>query len=186
MDIKTFPRIDVHFAYKNKETGEEGLSPDKMYIEALKIKNKFIEDKTHDTNDSIYLVADVDHFMNDLLKIRPLCLQGNIKLIISNSCFEIWLFYGKSMDKPVDFIIPDEKLKISSAFKAYLGKKFQNQGGINPKKAILDIHEAIKNAKHNYKEDENCIPTLFSTNMFILAENLLPLIEPELQNLLQS
>jgi hypothetical protein len=184
--IKTFPRIELHFIAKDKESGEEGLSPDKMYKVAKSIKDKFIEENTQDFEDAIYLVADVDHFMNDLIKLKPLCKEDGLHLIISNPCLEIWLYYGKCAEIPNDFIVSENKLKISSEFKEYLNKVFEKSGGIDPRKAIFDIHTAIKNAKKNYSDDENGIPKLFSTNMFILAENLLPLIQTELLKLIGS
>ncbi|MDR1224627.1 MAG: RloB family protein [Tannerella sp.] len=54
---------------------------------------------------------------------------------------------------------------------------------INPAKAILNIEQNIENAKKHYKEDENGIPALFSTNMFLLAEDFFPLIESELKRM---
>ena len=55
-----------------------------------------------------------------------------------------------------------------------------------PEKAILSIYPNIENAKKNYNEDENGIPMLFSTNMYLLAEALLLLIEPELTNIIEE
>ncbi len=59
-------------------------------------------------------------------------------------------------------------------------------GGVKPQKAILNIYINIENAKKNYNEDGDGIPVLFSTNMFLLAEELLPLIEPELTNMIEE
>ena len=92
--------------------------------------------------------------------------------------FEIWLFYGKEENPPTDFPVPTDRLKISQAFKTYLGTKVK--GGVNPKKALYDIKSAIGHAKKHYEEDNNGIPKLFSTNMFVLASQLLPLIDEEL------
>lgn len=187
MDFKSFPRIKIYFISKNEETGEEGLSPDKMFNEALKIKEKFQDYyKNNDDEfekDTIYLVIDVDDFYDKILQIKPLCKNEKFNLIVSNSCFEIWLYYGKNYEYPKDFEIPENKSKISSEFKKYIGDKFK--GGIDPRKAIFDIKTAIENSKKNYKEDENEIPELFSTNMFKLATKLLPLTETELQKLIE-
>ena len=60
------------------------------------------------------------------------------------------------------------------------------KGGIEPNKVILNIDTNIENAKNNYKEDEKGIPMLFSTNMYLLAADLIPLIEPELSNMIQE
>lgn len=102
-------------------------------------------------------------------------------MIVSNPCFEIWLYFGKFANKPNDFIIPENSLKISQCFKRYLGNKVH--GGVNPKHAIFDINRAMQNAKKLYEEDENGLPSIFSTNMYQLSESILPLIKDELDNL---
>lgn len=183
MDIKTFPRINVKFIGRNDETGEEGLSPDKMYDEAIKIKRRFEENETSNVSDSVYLVADVDEFMDVLLQIKQLCVQENFKLIVSNSCFEVWLYYSYCADIP-EFPIPERIETLSWKFKEWLPTVII--GGINPTKSVFNIRQNINNAKVNYKEDKNGIPELFSTNMYELAEELLPLIEPELNKLMEE
>ena len=177
-NMSSFPRIRLMFVAESSETGENGLSPRKMYQVALNIKKSFIEDNTTDEDDNISLVADMDDFMPELLEIKPLCLAENLKLFISNSCFEVWLYYGKLSSKPTDFVIPTDPTKISSAFKTYLGNKVV--GGVNPINAIFDLEQAIRNAEANYEEDENGIPCLFSSNLYILGKELLKLIQEEL------
>jgi hypothetical protein len=130
-----------------------------------------------DEPDKIFIVSDVDHFMNDLLRIKPKCENSNISLIISNSCFEIWFYYGKFNQKPEDFTIPESRLKMIQKFKTYLNSKFKD--GTDPRYAAFDIETAIANSKANYEEDNNGIAKLFSTNMFRLAEQLLPFIKDE-------
>ena len=147
-------------------------------------KNRFKSSKhTDDEPDKIYLISDVDHFMTELLRIKPTCDSEKFKLIISNSCFEVWLYYAYH-DVIPNFLIPSDYLKISSKFKGWLPCVIR--GGLNPEKAILDIYQNIENAKKNYMEDANGIPELFSTNMFELAQDLLPLIEPELTNMIDE
>ena len=168
-----YRRIKIEFI-----TDPTQLNPDGMLETAL-CKQERYESSHTDTPDKIFIVSDVDHFYNDLLRIKPECEKADISLIINNPCFEIWLYYGKINSKPIDFVIPDDKLKISQLFKTYLGTKVT--GGVNPIKAIYDISVAIKNAKDNYKEDTKSIPKLFSTNMFLLAEDIMPLIDIELK-----
>ena len=113
-----------------------------------------------------------------MVRIQPQCSKEHIGLIMSNPCFEIWLYYGKEDEPPNDFVAPMDKLKISQAFKTYLGTKVK--GGVNPKKALYDIKSAINHAKKHYEKDDKGIPKLFSTNMFVLVSELLPLIDEEL------
>ena len=59
-------------------------------------------------------------------------------------------------------------------------KKFVNssvKGGLNTGKCIFDIKQNIHNAEANYQCDECGFPTLFSTNMFLMAKQVLPYIE---------
>jgi hypothetical protein len=169
-----FRRIKIEFIADPQKLNPEGL------LETAKYKQEHYQTSQEDKPDKICIVSDVDHFMSELLRIKPECENLNIHLTISNSCFEVWLYYGKFKDKPVDFKIPDDTRKISQSFKTYLGDKVK--GGLDPRKAIFDIFANIQNAKANYEEDSNGIPKLFSTNMFMLAKSLLPFIREELQN----
>jgi len=174
-----FKRIKLEFI-----TDPKKLSPDGMYELAMYKKAHYETSRNEDAEpDKIYLISDVDHFMNELLRIKPKCKKEGFHLIISNSCFEVWLYYAYLDVKP-SFPLPPDPLKISGKFKGWLPGAIP--GGIKPKKAILSIHPNIENAKKNYSEDENGIPKLFSTNMYLLAENLLPLIEPELTVMIEN
>lgn len=177
---KISQRVRVKFIDKN-EKKEGGLSPEKMFNLALKVKSVYDKSKGDDLSDHIYLVSDVDHFRNELLSIKPICDKNGLQLIISNSCFEIWLYYGKRNIKPSNFIISKNILKISSEFKTYLGKEVK--GGVNPRKAIFDVEKAMINAKKNYAEDNEGIPCLFSTQMYRLMQDILPFIKEELDEI---
>jgi len=160
------------------------LSPDGMYELAEYKKEHYETSRNEDAEpDKMYLLSDVDHFISELLRIKPKCEDVGFNLIISNSCFEVWLYYAYH-DAIPSFPLPPDPLKISGKFKGWLPSVIP--GGIKPKKAILSIYNNIKNAKKNYREDENGIPLLFSTNMYLLAENLLPLIEPEFTNMIEE
>ena len=142
--------------------------------------------ETVDPIDDIYLLSDVDHFISELLRIKPLCEAAKIKLVISNSCFEKWLYYGYFVEKPhknamETFLCPKETIKISSAFKTYCGSVIK--GGLQTNKALFLLETAIANAKANYTEDANGIPVLYATNMFVLGEKLYPLIQLELEKI---
>ena len=170
-DYTLFNRIKIEFVADPSKLNPAGL------LETAKDKQDHYKSSTDDPDD-IFIVSDVDHFMGELLRIKPECEKLEISLIISNSCFEVWLYYGKRKDKPLDFKTPDDPLKTSQSFKKYLNEKIK--GGVDPRKAIFDICENIQNAEANYEEDSKGIPILFSTNMFMLAKKILPFIEEEL------
>jgi hypothetical protein len=164
-----FGRIKIDFIADPGQLNPDGL------LETAKDRQERYKTSQEERPDKIFIVSDVDHFINDLLRIKPECERLSIELIVSNSCFEVWLYYGRYGEKPADFTIPQNCLEISKSFKTYLDRKVK--GGINPKTAIFDIETAMQNAKNIYEEDADGIPQLFSTNMFQLAEQLLPFIK---------
>lgn len=174
----SFPRIKIEFVSKD-ENGIGGLDVDSLVKVSLNIKKEKEKSKGGDIIDSINIVTDVDHFYPQLEKNMSKCESENLNLIISNPCFEIWLYYTHIKNKPVDFEIPKKELKISSKFKTYLDTKIK--GGADPRKAPLKIKTAIENSLENYSEDKNKIPEIFSTNMHILAAKLYELTKEEIE-----
>ena len=124
-------------------------------------------------------MTDVDHFYNVILRCRSDYDREDVKLIVSNPCFKVWLYYSKRDDKFDGFVMPNDPLKLSQEVKRFLNK--QIPGGCNPKKAVFDIKVNIANAKKNYSEDGSGIPAMFTTSMFRLAEDVLPYIEDEIE-----
>lgn len=154
------------------------LNPIGMFEIAETLNIRLKESKGFEEEpDEIYLISDFDHFLEDLQKIKQECIDKGYHLIISNPCFEIWLYYALCESKPI-MTLPENQLKISGKFKKWVNHKVP--GGIKPRKAIFQIHENIKNAQLNYAELEPGIPDIFATNMYLLAERLILFIEPEL------
>ena len=174
-----FKRIKLEFIADPLKLSPVGMLELAQYKKARYDSSK----STDEEPDKIYLISDVDHFMSELHKIKPICNSEGFRLIISNSCFEVWLYYAYCDTAPA-FSLPTDPLKTSSKFKGWLPSAIR--GGVKTTRAILNIYQNIVNAKKNYKEDENGIPVLFSTNMFELALDLIPLIEPELTNLIEK
>jgi len=175
-----FQRIKLEFISESNKL----VNPTRMYELAIYKKKRLASSRNEDSEpDNFYLITDVDDFISELIKIHPLCLKENFRLMISNPCFELWLYYAHSCDIP-NFPIPDKVTKISGKFKGWADTAIR--GGVKSKRAIFNIYPNIENAKKNYTEDENGIPVLFSTNMYLLAEDLLPLIEPELTNMIDD
>lgn len=175
----SFPRIVVEFISKNaKQIG--GLDVDKLVELALVLKVEKENSKADDILDSINIVTDVDHFYSQLETNIPICVENDLNLIISNPCFELWLYYSYYDDLP-DFEIPDDKLKISAQFKTYLGEK--HKGGVDPRKAPFELTNAIQNSVSNFFIDKNGIPEMFSTQMHLLASKLLELTHEDIVKL---
>ncbi len=170
-----FPQIKVEFNVDSNQ-----LNPERMLDFAKEIQVRYKSSET-DEPDTYYLISDVDHFMDELIHIKPKCEKYGLNLIVSNPCFEVWLYYSKRQDKLANFLIPQDILKISSAIKTWLPTEIK--GGVNPVKAIFDIKKNIKNAELNYAEDTNQIPERFSTNMYVMANRILPYIIDDLNRI---
>ncbi len=127
-----------------------------------------------ETPDDFFLLTDVDLFMPHIMAYKQRFEQKGINLIVNNPCLEVWLYYSKRNDRFVGFVPPANPDALSDSVKQFVHVQ---TGGVHPKKAIFDIKANIANARANYLEDENGIPNVFSTNMFLLAERMLPIIE---------
>lgn len=170
-----FVRIEFHA----DPNFDEGGKPSIVRFAMEKTK-EYQESASEENTDHYFLITDVDHFELFLPAMQQECNASNIELIISNSCFEVWLYYAEKSNRPLDFVIPQNKLEISSSFKTWANA--QIKGGLKPTKAIFNIVRNIANAKNNYVE-ENGFPTLFSTQMFRLAEQMLPFVNDGLEQL---
>ncbi|MBQ7181035.1 MAG: RloB domain-containing protein [Bacteroidaceae bacterium] len=124
--------------------------------------------------DDYYVVTDVDVFMSHIIAFKPRLESQGIKMMVSNPCFEVWLYYSRRSDKFEGFVTPANPEALSSAVKTFVHLQ---TGGVNPTKALYDIDTSIKNARATYAEDANAIPALFSTSMYVLAERIKPLLQ---------
>ncbi len=176
-NTEIFPFIRIVF--HDNPNFEKGGKPSIIEFAVEKTK-EYQESASEENTDHYFLITDVDHFEHFLPEMQQKCNANNIELIISNSCFEVWLYYAEKSERPVDFKVPQDKLKISSSFKNWVSN--QIKGGLKPTKAIFKIEQNITNAKKNYTE-ENGLPTLFSTQMFQLAEQMLPFVSDGLEQL---
>lgn len=176
-----FPNLKFEFLAEdrfnsNMEPRVFGLAEDRV--------NYYKSSESPEKPDKYFVVTDVDLFEQHLIPFQKKCLDLGIKLIISNPCIEVWLYYSKRDDKFYGFTPPSEIEKISQAVKTFVST--QIPGGVNPIKALFDIETNIINARKNFAKDDNGIPMLFSTNMFVLAETLLPVIKDGLEILKQN
>lgn len=132
------------------------------------------ESASEEQPDDYYVVTDVDVFMPHIIAFKPRLEAQGISMMVSNPCFEVWLYYSKRTDKLEGFVAPANPDALSSAVKTFVHTQ---TGGVNPMKALYDIETSITNARATYAEDGNGIPALFSTNMYLLAERILPLLK---------
>ncbi len=189
-----------------------GSSPNDIITCWCKIYNE--ERKTILHNDTEYsLEHDIDHiyFLTDLDDFRATLEQrkggvydfewiikrheqnyklffdktkANFEWIISNPCFEIWLYYSFCDDNPClhfETIEPLEEEKRPTKMKDLSSQLIP--GGMNPRKALRNIKRAIDNAnKFDPGEDEYRIPLLYGTQFRYLAHEIWERICTEFPN----
>lgn len=135
--------------------------------------------------DIYFLLTDVDEFGSWVTKEIPICREHGIKVLVSNPCFEVWLYYATRKDKFEGFIMPDDSSQLSKNVKTWCGKVVS--GGLKPKKYLYCLKANIENAKFNYCFDPKLLyGGVFSTNVFELGETILPMIQDELDKINQK
>lgn len=160
-------------AFFSKE--KQGLQPNQMQEYWLKVrKEKILEVKGQKYSllsaDKVYLLTDVDEYYEQLVGIVGNQSEEDTgQWIISNPCFEIWLYYCFANNPCGDLSILEtlDTKKRSKELKRLGNVKVK--GGLNPRKAFEKMKEGIVHSAEHYKEDENSIPCLFSTQMHVMA-----------------
>lgn len=126
-----------------------------------------------DTMDKVFLLSDVDEFYEQLKKIfRDASDSKQGKWIVSNPCFEIWLYYCylNNPEMNLKCLVSEPIEKRSQKLKT-LGHTLVS-GGLNPCKAFERMITGIENSRKHYSADENGIPVLFATQMHETAQYL--------------
>ena len=172
---KTFSKL--HVLFLSSEKGKGGLTPTMMndkLVKIIKYNKVAIGKKVYRIKDidKTFLFTDVDHYEEELRGLIP-THHKNAQWIISNPCFEIWLYYSFYNSPKSDLA---EMIKILPSKRSLWLKtrngKMNNGGGIDTRKAFENIDKAITNAKQHYCEDEAHFPSLYSTQMYHLEKHL--------------
>lgn len=124
-----------------------------------------------DTMDKVFLLSDVDEFYDQLVTIRKdIMAEDRGQWIVSNPCFEIWLYYCY-LDNPEADLAELNPLSVAERSKKLkaLGQKVV-AGGMNPCIAFERMIIGVEHSKAHYDMDENEIPVLFATQMHELAQ----------------
>lgn len=171
---KQINRLRLYFS----SVKANGMNPDEMIDflnDGLK-KGCFItydgKEIHYEEGDRIYLVNDMDHFHNDLIRLKP-NTDSRATWIISNTCFEIWLYYHyfDNPNKDLNDCQKLEPIKRPAWLKTRLG--ILRSGGIDPRRSFSRIKTAIDISKKHYSLDENKLPELFSTEMFKVGDDII-------------
>ena len=115
-------------------------------IEAL--KNSYSSTAIAGQPDQLFVVGETEKYYDILAEVRPLCERENITLISCNPTFSVWY----------DAIEP------------------KGEGGLKAFRALIDIEAAAQIAEKHYAPDQNGLPLPKTTNMYLLAKALVPLL----------
>lgn len=112
------------------------------------LKNSYSRTAIAGQPDQLFVVGETEKYYDILAEVRPLCERENITLISCNPTFSVWY----------DAIQP------------------QGEGGLKAFRALIDIEAAAQIAEKHYAPDQNGLPLPKTTNMYLLAKALVPLL----------
>jgi hypothetical protein len=128
---------------------------------------RYVETEGLTDEDDLWFVIDTDHWQfEELKKLADYCAdKPNWHLVISNPCFEVWLYFHKRA------IISDSKSIKCKDFKNEIAD-FE-KGGYHPYKFLPDLQTAIQNAKAVDTTPLHFMPADKSTKVYQLGEAIL-------------
>ncbi|HUW93666.1 MAG TPA: RloB family protein [Bacteroidales bacterium] len=128
---------------------------------------RYIEKNDLKDEDDLWFVIDKDRWSDiQIRELATFCSEfPNWHLVVSNPCFEVWLFFHKKADIKASISVScnDFKKEISSFEK----------GGYHPLKFIPDFQKAIVNAKANDSDVQHFMPKINETKVYQLGEAIL-------------
>ena len=174
---------------------ESGTDPLKLMELA---KNKLLEEDSryimdYLASDSVWFVIDTDSWEEEgkITPLREFCAANNTafpekftevkpysawNVVQSNPCFEIWLYYHFYKDAP-----KPEEIEVHPTFKAFVSSAIS--GGFGFQTDPVRVETAVENAKVNFRRDANGKFELFSTDVYELAEVIIPFVRQHLDRL---
>lgn len=174
---------------------ENGSDPIKL-MELSKSKllsedSRYVMD--YRSKDSVWFVIDTDTWEKEgkITPLRDFCASNNSSfpekytevkeysawnVVQSNPCFEIWLYYHFFKDAP-----DAQDVEAHPSFKAFVDSVIS--GGFDFQNDPVKIAAAVKNAKANLKRDKDGKPMPFSTEVYDLAEVIIPFVRQHLDRL---
>jgi hypothetical protein len=152
---------------------EQGSAPNRLVEQAVIVEEKL--DARAD-RDRVWFVIDTDRWRGHLHRIRQECEQHpHWRVAQSNPCFEVWLYFHAKATVP-----ETQKVLPCNQWKPFLPAVIQ--GGFNTDIHPIAIERAMANAKAAYSATGH-FPDPGSTDLWKLAEELLPLIPKDLEEL---
>jgi hypothetical protein len=130
----------------------------------------YIEQEGLIDEDQLWFVMDVDRWdLEQLRKIAEYCTEHkNWHFVLSNPCFEIWLYFHKKPE------VTSGSLHSCSDFKNEISNL--EKGGYHPLKFISYLPEAIKNATKCDSDLNHYFPKGKETKVYKLGEAIIEVV----------
>lgn len=127
---------------------------------------RYIEKNDLKDEDDLWFVIDKDRWTDSQIRELALFCQDfpNWHLVISNPCFEVWLYFHKKID------IKSSKSVSCNDFKREISA-FE-KGGYNALKFIPLFQDAILNARANDSDVNHFMPKVKETKVYLLGETI--------------
>lgn len=125
--------------------------------------------------DEVWFIIDTDKWGKEIDSLRKSVIEHKNWFIgQSNPSFEVWLYYHFQNVKPA---------KTITDWKNYLNEIIV--GGFDNRKHPKYIQTAISNSENNFSSS-NSQPDPITTDLFILAKKILPLIKTDIDAILST
>ena len=130
----------------------------------------YIEKEGLNNEDDLWFVMDIDKWQVEQLRDIALHCEENPNwhIVLSNPCFEVWLYFHKKAD------LSKSTSKSSQEFKTEIATL--EKGGYHPYTFIPQLPEAIKNAKAMDTNPEHFMPDFKETKVYQLGEAFMHVI----------
>lgn len=131
---------------------------------------KYIEKEGLSNEDDLWFVIDKDRWTDEQLReIAQLCEENdNWHIVISNPCFEVWLYFHKKEN------ISKSRSKSCTDFKNEISTL--EKGGYHPHKFLPYLIDAINNSKKADSNLKHFIPKVKETKVYQLGATLIQYI----------
>jgi hypothetical protein len=142
---------------------------------------RYIEKEGLNDEDDLWFVMDIDRWSEEQLReIGSYCEKyPNWHIVLSNPCFEVWLYFHKKSD------ISLSKSVSSGDFKTEISTL--EKGGYHPYKFLPHLDDAITNARDNDSDKNHFIPKLKETKVYLLGEAILQVVgKNDFENFINS
>lgn len=125
--------------------------------------------------DEVWFIIDTDKWGKEVDTLRSsVAKHQNWFVGQSNPSFEVWLYYHFQKEKPA---------KAITDWKNYLGEIVV--GGFDNRKHPVHIQTAITNSEINFSSSNNQ-PNPITTEVYILAKKILPLVKTDIDAILSN